>query len=396
MDEKSCIQTQGGLSAHAVFGPYEQLGAGRYAVEFNIKPVNSQQFDDNFICASVDVAAEFGTLIFAKEDIYLAQLRGGNATIRLQFNLSEPHTLEYRVYTTGKVPLIIEEYCRIVKIPDGEADFMALLDATKFPDPNVFPRPAFFLENIPTLRRLYENGVEVKILGNDVILNVAGLSFYARSYDDLRFIDEIFFQSAYNFVLQNDTCVIDIGMNIGLVSMLFASKEVVKEVHSFEPFKSTYNRAIRNLSLNPDLSAKISANNFGLAETDEETTVFIYDESDSGCFSIRGSTSGNPAHIVVRNAATVLQPIIAEAKSKNRDVIAKVDCEGSEFPIFEVLEKNNLLKDISAFMVEWHRGIKEKTQNDLIAPLLKHGFIVFDRSGKTGNGFFYAVRSSHS
>jgi hypothetical protein len=51
-------------------------------------------------------------------------------------------------------------------------------------------------------------------------------------------------------------------------------------------------------------------------------------------------------------------------------------------------------------MVEWHRGIGEKTQEDLIKPLLKHGFIIFDvtassgdgRNAVSGNGFFYAAR----
>jgi FkbM family methyltransferase len=178
--------------------------------------------------------------------------------------------------------------------------------------------------------------------------------------------------------------------------LTFARNPAVTEIHSFEPFKGTYDRALANLSLNPEIATKISHYNIALAGSDEETTIFIYDESDSGSFSIRGSESGTPERISIRNAATVLKPIIDAAKSKHRDVIAKVDCEGSEFPIFATLEEHGLLQDIAAFMVEWHRVIDGKTQHDLIAPLIRHGFITFDLTGKTGNGFFYAVRQSRA
>ena len=288
-------------------------------------------------------------------------------------------------------PLLIDDYCPVLPLNGRDADCAPQFDASRFPDPSG-PKPAFFLNHLSILRRFYENGAGVKIVDGDVIVTIDGISFYARVPDDLRFVDEIFFRSTYNFSLGRDCCVIDIGMNIGLVAMTFARKDFVKQVHSFEPFKGTYSRARANLSLNPEIAAKISAHNFGLADADEDKTVLIYDESDSGAFSIRGSGSGTPEAISVRNAAKVLGPIIEAAKADGLSIVAKVDCEGSEFPIFETLEQHGLLAELSAFMVEWHRGILGKTQRDLIAPLLTHGFTVFDLTGKTGNGFFYAVR----
>jgi hypothetical protein len=66
---------------------------------------------------------------------------------------------------------------------------------------------------------------------------------------------------------------------------------------------------------------------------------------------------------------------------------------GLEFAIFRALAEADLLKEVSAFMVEWHRMFDDKTQADLIDPLLDLGFIVFDQSNRTSNGFFYAVRA---
>ena len=97
----------------------------------------------------------------------------------------------------------------------------------------------------------------------------------------------------------------------------------------------------------------------------------------------------------MRDAAITLGPIIDRAIGKGLKVVAKIDCEGSEFEVFDVLEASGYLAKLSALLVEWHRISGVKTQADLISPLLKHGFIVFDRTNRQeyGNGFFYAARS---
>jgi FkbM family methyltransferase len=181
-------------------------------------------------------------------------------------------------------------------------------------------------------------------------------------------------------------------MNIGLATLHFASKPCVKEVHSFEPFKRTYDRALSNFSLNPALASKIRPNNFGLAGADGETTVLIPDELNSGSFSIWGCGDGLKMQIELRNAASVFAEIIADAKEKHLDVVAKIDCEGSEFAVFQALETAGLLAEVSVFMVEWHRGFN-KSHHDLVGPLLDAGFTVINHPGTVGNGFFYAIRS---
>jgi FkbM family methyltransferase len=393
VDGRTCILTKPGLPGHAVYGPYQNLDPGRYAVEFSLEAAEDRQLDRDDICAAVDVASGFGRTIHARDDVSLLRLREGPVRIHLVFETSAPDVFEFRVATTGLAPLLIDDYCRVLPLNSADADCASLFDGSRFPDPTMGPKPAFFLDHLSILRRLYENGAGVKIVDGEVIVTIDGISFYARVPDDLRFVDEIFFRSTYNFALGKDCCVIDIGTNIGLVAMTFARKDFVKQVHSFEPFKGTYSRARANLSLNPEVAAKVSAHNLGLADEDVDKMVLIHDESDSGAFSIRGSTSGVPAAISVRNAGKVLGPIIEAAKANGLSIVAKVDCEGSEFPIFETLEQHGLLAEISAFMVEWHRGwSKTKTQRDLIAPLLSHGFTVFDLTGRTGNGFFYAVK----
>jgi FkbM family methyltransferase len=400
IDGKTFIETKQGVSAHAVYGPYEQFQSGRYAVEFELSMVDRGVADNNELCAIIEAVSGYGATNFARANLTVGQIEAQSSPFILVFALYQPTTLEFRVAVTGRTVLLINGRPRATKINDN-VDIENALNDSRFPNPSMPNLPSFFLDNSNRLRQLYDDGVGVRILDNDVVIDVRGVKVYARCLDDLRFVGEVYLRNAYNFICDGDTCVIDIGMNIGLASLFFATKGFVKEVHSYEPFKRTYDRALANISLNPSLSAKISPNNCGLADVDDTRTVFIPDNDDSGYLSIRGvQSSGEQAHISVRNAARVLTPIVESAVSRGLNVIAKVDCEGSEFPVFESLESTGILGKISAFMVEWHRGMGEKTQEDLIRPLLSQGFIAFDitpslgngRNSTRGNGFFYAAR----
>jgi FkbM family methyltransferase len=180
-------------------------------------------------------------------------------------------------------------------------------------------------------------------------------------------------------------------MNIGFSSLQFASKDEVREVHSFEPFRSTYDRAIANIYLNGSMGRKISPHNFGLADRNWSGDVLAAQTWNSGAMSTVDAGQGTPIHVSLRDAAEVLAPIIESARARGLDIIVKMDCEGSEYAICESLMRAGLLRHISAFMVEWHAIFADKSQADLTRPLREAGFIIFDRSPPKGNGFFYAA-----
>ena len=56
------------------------------------------------------------------------------------------------------------------------------------------------------------------------------------------------------------------GMNIGITTLFYASKENVDKVFSFEPFMPTFSGAKQNVNLNKSTLDKIEVNNFGLAK----------------------------------------------------------------------------------------------------------------------------------
>ncbi len=400
----TCVLTRKGARGHAVFGPYVELEPGDYIVEFTLFPAGGAAEPDA-VCATLDVTRDEGKDMLARRDIRYSDLAGGAAHFTLSFAVPEASRVEYRVEVTGIVPLLVQEHRPIVRLPEGADDPAALIAAARFPSSEV-PLPAFFgapfldrgssriIDHRQRLRRFHEQGVAVSVADGEAVLRVQGVSFHARCVDDLNFINEIFFESAYNFVCPRDCCVIDIGMNIALASLLFATRDGVQEIHAFEPFPETFGRALANIALNPALAAKITPYNHGISDRDEDSIFTVFDRGDSGEMATRSVEGGRPVRLITRDAATALRPIIAAARAKGRDVVMKVDCEGAEFAIFKSLDEAGLLGEVTAFMVEWHRVFEGRTQAELIGPLKRAGFVAFDLTRETGNGFFYAARTA--
>ena len=141
IDGRTCVLTRTGAEGCAIYGPYEPLDPGFYAVEFNLRAAEEQRGDSGDLCAWVDVATEFGTVIVARQDVPLSRLRNGPLTIQITFHSKVRENFEFRVGTTGRVPLLIEEQRRVVRMDQAEADYAALLSQARFPDATAMPDP---------------------------------------------------------------------------------------------------------------------------------------------------------------------------------------------------------------------------------------------------------------
>lgn len=385
-DGRSFIRTAPGTMGHAVYGPYRWLDPGDYAVEFQLACEGAAP-RGNPVCAILDVTSDFGARTLARQDVKAAELGDEPTPFALRFTLEAGAVLEFRIFTTGSSGLLIDGHQRLIVLSDDSADDQ--IAAGRFPDRT---DSTFLKEHQGYFRELHEKGADVQVQGDAVVLTVDGVRFLARCPDDINFVGELFFENAYNFTLEGDACVIDVGMNLGLASLRFAARPEVKRVIAFEPFRETYARALANIALNPALAAKITPVNRGLADRTEARTVTVAQTADSGAMSTVGATEGTAIAIEMQDAAAALGPIIDQARADGLKMIVKVDCEGSEFAVFASLEAAGLLGRIDALMVEWHMMFPDKNQETLIAPLRRHGFVVFDRSPPIGNGFFYAAR----
>jgi FkbM family methyltransferase len=391
------VVTRKGAPGHAIWGNYVRLEPGRYCVDFDISlhgeigdPL-AKQF------GFVDVVADWGRQDIVKAPILAESFANGDRRLRLEFELADRTVVEPRVYVDGVQPLLVGEKPRPVRLSDRREDDDATVAATQFPDVTSPGLPEFFLSNVDRLREMHESRIWVIPHESGVILDVDGIKLHAGVLDDIRDVEHIYISNIYNLFPPRDTCVIDIGMNLGLTTLQFANRPTVKEVHSFEPFVETYQRAVANIGLNPHLASKITAYNFALSDKDEERIVRIESGLPSVVFGLfHDADNGTAMPISIRDSATALGPIIEKAVSRGLKIVAKLNCEGSEYAIFESLENAGLLQLFSAFIVEAHPNFAFKEFADLTRPLLEHDFVVIDRTLRMDgvNGLFYAVRSS--
>lgn len=185
---------------------------------------------------------------------------------------------------------------------------------------------------------------------------------------------EVFHRHDYQLLFNKEAIFIDIGMNLAVTSLYFANNSQVKKVYSFEPFKQTYDMAMKNINANQEIKDKIVTFNFGLGKTSKQIEA-PYNPEQSGCMS----TSLNPFEknpkickeiaslekVQIEKASEKLTQIIDSHYGKEK-IILKIDTEGAEFEIFEDLENAKLFQKIDIVMLEYHYRSPRYLQETLV------------------------------
>ena len=207
--------------------------------------------------------------------------------------------------------------------------------------------------------------VQVEKVNGATTLTWNGLRFI-ESEDDgtASFVIVELASGEYSFAIQGQAIVIDIGMNYGVASLHFASRDDVQAVYAFEPVPAVYQRALSNFEMNPQCADKIRAHNFGLGDGDKEVSI-NFSKYHSGMTT----TVDNPpksllakmrhqdsikVQVQIKDAAAEIGDII---KRHPRDkIVMKCDCEGAEKAILARLDEVGLLSAIDVVIMEYHFG----------------------------------------
>ena len=212
---------------------------------------------------------------------------------------------------------------------------------------------------------------------------------------------ESFTSKDYEFFSNDDDSIlIDIGMNAGFISLQFAQKENIKKVYAFEPFLPTYNGALKNIELNKEIADKIETFPYGLSNKNAKMEL-LYEKGLAGNMSIVKNLydNSNPVFdtdnanietIEIKDASEVLGPILE--RNKDKKILLKCDTEGSEFEIIESLDNSKLLQEVDIILVEYHF----KSPKIIETILTENNFVVFYKNGydpETKCGMIYAVKN---
>ena len=226
---------------------------------------------------------------------------------------------------------------------------------------------------------------------NEIKVEIEEFQFFINSWEEMFILNELFIEGIYNFNIQEEFTLFDVGLNVGFTSLFFAQKNNCINTFSFEPFKKTFDFANKNFKIN-DFSKKINAFNYGLGDF-ERILEIDYNETYKGSMGINGladyindKSNSIRTQLMIKNISFVIDEYKTDFASK---VIAKIDCEGAEYEIMENLDKNNKIKIFDFYMIEWHI----KGPESIINILKKHNYKILSFNESANDiGMIYAFK----
>ncbi|MBL0718099.1 MAG: FkbM family methyltransferase [Alphaproteobacteria bacterium] len=237
-----------------------------------------------------------------------------------------------------------------------------------------------------------DNGLLFNAFNLDDYISSKGVNFTkSNNLEENFIIKEVFRKQNYSFTTDKPTVCIDIGANIGITSIFFSTLPNVKKIYSFEPFKSTYDKMLKNLDLNPKAKKLIKSFNYGLSDKKEDLMIDC-NSNTPGCNSTvvnryeNFNDSFEKEKISLNVASKDIKAILDNHKKEK--IVLKIDTEGSEYKILKDLNNSKLLKRVDCIMIEWHKlkGIKDASDtimnpNFILDILHKNGFVCFMQDG---------------
>ncbi len=145
--------------------------------------------------------------------------------------------------------------------------------------------------------------------------------------------------------------VIDIGANIGMVSIYIALKFPFLKIYAFEPAKGNYNNFIKNLKLHNVTNVVVENK---AVTKDGRIVELMYDAVNTGTSTT--TKDMHKAHALknissIEEVQSITLDEIFEKYSLKRCKLLKIDCEGAEY---EILYNTKVLGSIENMRGEVH------------------------------------------
>ena len=193
----------------------------------------------------------------------------------------------------------------------------------------------------------------------EALTEAAGLRINVRSISNIVTLYELFGEKIYHLVLPyNNMVLMDIGMNVGYASLQFAAEKNIDKIYSYEPFEATFKEAKNNFALNPSLAQKIIPNNYGISNYNGTIEVPMMGSGEGGAstnkevLDVNGTENLPKTTVEIRNIKEEITRI--QNENPGRPLFFKIDCEGDEYPIFDLLEADGLISVPVGYIIEWH------------------------------------------
>jgi hypothetical protein len=142
------------------------------------------------------------------------------------------------------------------------------------------------------------------------------------------------------------------------------------------------------------LAKKIICNNFGVSNISEQREISFFDSGLLSASTIINSAN-NYGKDATKNITVTLKSITEVFDTVINDypsnpILLKIDCEGEEYVIFEMLSKTSYLNKVSCALIEWH----ENGADSIITVLKENNFQLLLLPHASENcGMIYAFKN---
>jgi FkbM family methyltransferase len=187
--------------------------------------------------------------------------------------------------------------------------------------------------------------------------------------------------------------IVDIGANIGVVTMNYLSRYPTAVVQAYEPNPRTYRILERNIAAR-SLSGRARLWNEAVGRS--PGTISLMSEGPSTLFSAY-TKADNPVEVVEARLIDFHQ-VVRRCESYGKPIkVVKIDTEGAEADILEGATDSSL-QMVSQFVIEYHDAFVPGARSRCVARLERAGFRCNWRpiTSMQGIGMIYAVNRNAS
>jgi len=208
-----------------------------------------------------------------------------------------------------------------------------------------------------------DNSVHSLGMKNGLKLNVN------KNEGDLCTLFEVFIDEDYAFKGEENGNynIIDIGANVGYFSLYISKKYPNSKVFSFEPFPETFKKLSSHISSNNISNVKLN----NLAVSDFDDTAKFYSFEWTGCNTMVDRGFDEEQTNVTEVKCIKFESLRELTGCENFD-FAKIDCEGSEYPII-LNSSDEAVKAVKKYIIEVHTSEKYSV-NDLVNRFKELGY----------------------
>ncbi len=224
-------------------------------------------------------------------------------------------------------------------------------------------------------------GISPKEMNLNLNLNNKKIKlFFSGTHPELLMIEEIFFNKEYDLSISDPKNILDLGSNIGLSVMFFATKYPEARIISIEPDPDTFKLLEKNTKQFNNVVLLQSA----ISNTKGNIVFFKNQKHNASSIYHRNSDDQK----ITVNTTTLLD-IFSENNLNEIDIL-KFDIEGAEFKVFENWNDWQKIKSITG---EIHADLSENESFDLINVLKKYFNLNVEMGGKRGRAIVKGLQN---